>query len=48
MCNVIFMLNILGKQALGSFPLRLFLNVVVGLTFISLKHVGHFVEKQYP
>lgn len=47
MCNVIFMINILAKQALGSFPLRLFFNVVVGLSFISLKLVGGFVKKQY-
>lgn len=46
MCNVIFMINILAKQAFGSFPLRLFFNVVVGLDFISLKHVGSFVKKK--
>lgn len=45
MCNVIFMINILAKKAFGSFPLRLFFNVVAGLSFISLKHVGSFVKK---
>jgi len=47
MCNVNFMINILAKQALGTFPLRLFFNVVVGLSFISLKRVCGFVKKQY-
>lgn len=46
MCNVIFMINILAKQVFGSFPLRLFFNVVVGFNFISLKHVGSFAGKK--